>query len=110
MERAGPTSALEAMCRDLAFHRTIWSQTGNEFLERTLNSLTASPFAFAGEKGWRGADADDSGFAPAAAGIHSRQSGTRCIPGHGGAPLAALGAGGRLCVARQKGRRHTGES
>lgn len=46
MERTGPTSALEAMRLDLAFHRTIWSQTGNEFLERTLSSLTASLFAF----------------------------------------------------------------
>ena len=46
MERAGATSALEAMRMDLAFHRTIWSHTGNEFLERTLTSLTASLFAF----------------------------------------------------------------
>src|SRR5882724_1461446 len=46
MERAGATSGLEAMRMDLAFHRTIWSQTGNEFLERTLTSLTASLFAF----------------------------------------------------------------
>jgi len=46
MERVGATSALEAMRMDLAFHRTIWSQTGNEFLERTLTSLTASLFAF----------------------------------------------------------------
>jgi DNA-binding GntR family transcriptional regulator len=46
MDRAGATSTLEAMRMDLAFHRTIWSQTGNEFLERTLTSLTASLFAF----------------------------------------------------------------
>jgi DNA-binding GntR family transcriptional regulator len=46
MERAGATSALEAMRMDLAFHRTFWSQTGNEFLERTLTSLTAPLFAF----------------------------------------------------------------
>jgi len=46
MDRTGPTSALEAMRMDLAFHRTIWSQTGNEFLERTLTSLTASLFAY----------------------------------------------------------------
>jgi DNA-binding GntR family transcriptional regulator len=46
MERTGATSALEAMRMDLAFHRTIWSQTGNEFLERTLSSLTASLFAY----------------------------------------------------------------
>lgn len=46
MERTGSTSALEAMRLDLAFHRTIWSLTGNEFLERTLSSLTASLFAY----------------------------------------------------------------
>jgi len=46
MDRTGATSALEAMRMDLAFHRTIWSQTGNEFLERTLTSLTASLFAY----------------------------------------------------------------
>jgi DNA-binding GntR family transcriptional regulator len=46
MERTGPTSALEAMRMDLAFHRSIWAQTGNEFLEKTLTSLTASLFAY----------------------------------------------------------------
>jgi DNA-binding GntR family transcriptional regulator len=46
MERTGPTTALEAMRMDLAFHRSIWAQSGNEFLERTLGSLTASLFAF----------------------------------------------------------------
>jgi DNA-binding GntR family transcriptional regulator len=46
MERTGSTSALEAMRLDLAFHRSIWSLTGNEFLERMLSSLTASLFAF----------------------------------------------------------------
>lgn len=46
MERTGPTSALEAMRMDLNFHRSIWAQTGNEFLEKTLTSLTASLFAY----------------------------------------------------------------
>lgn len=45
MERTS-ASALESMRLDLAFHRTIWSLTGNEFLERTLSSLTASLFAY----------------------------------------------------------------
>jgi DNA-binding GntR family transcriptional regulator len=47
MEKAGTTSAREAIRMDLAFHRTIWSLTGNEFLEKTLSSLTAPLFAFA---------------------------------------------------------------
>lgn len=46
MERTGPTSALEAQRMDLGFHRLIWSQTGNEYLEKTLTSVTASLFAF----------------------------------------------------------------
>lgn len=46
MEKAGETSALEAVRLDLAFHRTIWIQTGNEYLERTLSSLTAPLFAY----------------------------------------------------------------
>ena len=47
MERGGPTSALEAVRMDLNFHRIIWTQTGNVFLEKTLTTLTASLFAFA---------------------------------------------------------------
>ncbi len=47
MEREGPTSALEAVRMDLSFHRIIWTQTGTEFLEKTLTTLTASLFAFA---------------------------------------------------------------
>lgn len=46
MERSGATSALEAVRMDLNFHRTIWTQSGNEFLEKTLTSLTAPLFAF----------------------------------------------------------------
>ena len=46
MERAGVTSGLDAMRMDLTFHKTIWNQSDNEFLERTLFSLTAPLFAF----------------------------------------------------------------
>lgn len=45
MERDEPMAALESVRLDLEFHRTIWSNTGNEFLERTLISLTAPLFA-----------------------------------------------------------------
>ncbi len=47
MDRAGSISALEAVRMDLAFHRLIWSAAGNEFLDKTLVSLTAPLFAFA---------------------------------------------------------------
>jgi DNA-binding GntR family transcriptional regulator len=47
MEKAGATSQLESTRLDFAFHRLIWSQTGNEFLEKMLASLTSSLFAYA---------------------------------------------------------------
>ncbi|HEY1581290.1 MAG TPA: GntR family transcriptional regulator [Terracidiphilus sp.] len=47
MENRGDTSALEAARLDLSFHRTIWSQTKNEFLDKMLTGLTAPLFAFA---------------------------------------------------------------
>lgn len=47
MEKSGITSAREAIRMDLTFHRFVWSMTGNEFLEKTLTSLTAPLFAFA---------------------------------------------------------------
>jgi DNA-binding GntR family transcriptional regulator len=47
MEKTEGTSALEAIRMDLSFHRSIWSQTGNEFLEKMLTSLTAPLFAYA---------------------------------------------------------------
>lgn len=47
MERMKPTTAFQAAAIDLEFHRTLWSLTGNEYLERTLNSLTAPLFAYA---------------------------------------------------------------
>jgi DNA-binding GntR family transcriptional regulator len=47
MEKMEGTSSLDAIRMDLAFHRTIWSQTENDFLERTLTSLTAPLFAYA---------------------------------------------------------------
>jgi DNA-binding GntR family transcriptional regulator len=46
MERSesGPPSARVRL--DVEFHRTIWGLTGNEFMERTLTSLTAPLFAY----------------------------------------------------------------
>jgi DNA-binding GntR family transcriptional regulator len=46
LERDAPMTALEATRADLNFHRLIWAHTGNEFLERTLNSLSAPLFAY----------------------------------------------------------------
>jgi DNA-binding GntR family transcriptional regulator len=47
LEKTEGTSQLEAVRMDLAFHRAIWCQTENEFLERMLTSLTAPLFAYA---------------------------------------------------------------
>ncbi len=47
MERSDEMTALEATRLDLSFHRAIWSNTGNEYLERSLTSLTSSLFAYA---------------------------------------------------------------
>lgn len=48
MERSGGGSpAVEAVQLDLEFHRTIWSHSGNEYLEKTLIGLTAPLFAYA---------------------------------------------------------------
>lgn len=47
MERDTQMTALEAMRYDLGFHRLIWSNAGNEYLERTLVSLSAPLFAYA---------------------------------------------------------------
>jgi DNA-binding GntR family transcriptional regulator len=47
IERRGPTPGIEATRLDLAFHRTIWGMSGNEYLEKTLTSLTAPLFAYA---------------------------------------------------------------
>lgn len=44
---SGKMSNLEAVRVDLAFHRLIWSQSGNEYFERVLTSLTAPLFAYA---------------------------------------------------------------
>jgi DNA-binding GntR family transcriptional regulator len=46
MERAGTTSALEAIRLDLSFHRTIWKLSGNDFLEKMLTNLTSSLFSY----------------------------------------------------------------
>ncbi|MBK9170176.1 MAG: GntR family transcriptional regulator [Bryobacterales bacterium] len=45
MERKGMT-AIEAARVDLEFHRCLWQTTGNEYLEKTLTSLTAPLFAY----------------------------------------------------------------
>jgi DNA-binding GntR family transcriptional regulator len=47
MDQRSAMTAIEATRLDLDFHRTIWSQTGNEYLEKTLTSLTAPLFAYA---------------------------------------------------------------
>jgi DNA-binding GntR family transcriptional regulator len=47
MERSTGSTALEATHMDLDFHRTLWSFSGNEFLEKTLTSVTAPLFAYA---------------------------------------------------------------
>lgn len=47
MERSQNTTAIEAGRMDLEFHRTLWMQSGNEFLHKTLMSLTAPVFAYA---------------------------------------------------------------
>ncbi len=47
MERSTGTTALEATRMDLEFHRAMWSFSGNEFLEKTLTSVTAPLFAYA---------------------------------------------------------------
>lgn len=48
MEKGGDKiSNLEATRVDIAFHQTIWNQSGNEYLERILTSLTAPLFAYA---------------------------------------------------------------
>ncbi len=47
MERSQDTTALEACRMDLEFHRTLWSFSGNEYLEKVLTSLTAPLFAYA---------------------------------------------------------------
>ena len=40
-----PAPTNDSVRLDMEFHRTIWSSTGNEYLEKTLTSLTAPLFA-----------------------------------------------------------------
>jgi len=47
MERMKPAPTNESVRIDLQFHRTIWSLTGNEHIERMLVSLTTPLFAHA---------------------------------------------------------------
>jgi DNA-binding GntR family transcriptional regulator len=48
IERSGPGSPYELARLDFEFHRTIWSFTGNEYLEKTLCMLAAPLFAHSG--------------------------------------------------------------
>ncbi len=45
MENTEPAPTKLSMRVDFEFHRTIWSYSGNEYLEKTLTSLTAPLFA-----------------------------------------------------------------
>jgi DNA-binding GntR family transcriptional regulator len=45
MEKTEPGPTNESVRLDMEFHRAIWSFTGNEYLEKTLTSLTAPLFA-----------------------------------------------------------------
>lgn len=47
MEQAQGANAIETTRLDLDFHRCLWKASGNEYLERTLASLTAPLFACA---------------------------------------------------------------
>ena len=46
MENAEGAAASVRVRLDAEFHKIIWSLTGNEFMERTLTSLTAPLFAY----------------------------------------------------------------
>jgi DNA-binding GntR family transcriptional regulator len=46
MERSHAAAPSARVRLDVEFHKTIWGLTGNEFLERTLSSLTAPLFAY----------------------------------------------------------------
>ena len=46
MERAETAVAAVRVKLDVEFHKSIWHLTGNEFMERTLASLTAPLFAY----------------------------------------------------------------
>jgi len=46
MERDDQMTGLEATRLDFSFHRAIWANTGNEYLERALTSLTSSLFSY----------------------------------------------------------------
>ncbi|MGB7191391.1 MAG: GntR family transcriptional regulator [Acidobacteriaceae bacterium] len=45
MESSEPTPTKLSMRVDFEFHRTVWSYSGNEYLEKILTSLTAPLFA-----------------------------------------------------------------
>lgn len=45
MQRSGGIPEIEAAALDLEFHRTIWGYSGNEYLAKTLESITVPLFA-----------------------------------------------------------------
>lgn len=45
MEQSREASEIEASALDIEFHRTIWHHSGNEYLAKTLESLTVPLFA-----------------------------------------------------------------
>ena len=45
MQQAGGLPEIEAAALDLEFHRTIWRYSGNEYLGKTLESITIPLFA-----------------------------------------------------------------
>ncbi len=45
MQQAGGLPEIEAAALDLEFHRTIWHYSGNEYLGKTLESITVPLFA-----------------------------------------------------------------
>src|SRR5260370_21885635 len=47
MERVADAPVFQVVSADIEFHRAIWQMSGNEYLERTLTSLTAPLFMYA---------------------------------------------------------------
>ena len=105
IEDAKPAPTNESVRLDVEFHRTIWSSTGNEYLEKTLTSLTAPLFAH------RMVDLRSNGnaelrarYPPADVRFCGRKVRADCGSGYDGAPFAALA---RTCALFQlvaKGR------
>ncbi len=47
MERIADAPVFQVVSADIEFHRAIWQMSGNEYLDRTLTSLTAPLFMYA---------------------------------------------------------------